>query len=106
MTIGKSRSAPKKGTGIAAEGANVNPWVPAFADEPAGWVRFAPWLAFLVLVVLYIATLTPSVAGGDSGELAAAAAHRRVPIPRAIRFSHSWPDSSLRFRWGTRLFGG
>ena len=81
MTMAKSRSAPKKGRGIAAEGANVNPWVPAFADEPAGWVRFAPWLAFLVLVVLYIATLTPSVAGGDSGELAAAALTGGVPHP-------------------------
>lgn len=43
--------------------------------------RFAPFLAFLILFALYIATLTPSVAGGDSGELTAAALTGGVPHP-------------------------
>jgi hypothetical protein len=38
-------------------------------------------VAFLFLAALYIATLNPSVAGGDSGELAAAAITGGVPHP-------------------------
>jgi hypothetical protein len=79
--MGKCRSAPRKGKRIVAERATVNPWVPAYSDEPAAWTRLAPFLAFLFLVVLYIATLTPSVAGGDSGELAAAGLTGGVPHP-------------------------
>jgi hypothetical protein len=40
-----------------------------------------PLLAFLFLAVLYIATLHPSVAGGDSGELTSAALTGGVPHP-------------------------
>jgi hypothetical protein len=43
--------------------------------------QFGPLLAFLVLLVLYVATLTPSVAGGDSGELTAAALTGGIPHP-------------------------
>jgi hypothetical protein len=50
-------------------------------DEPTAWARLAPFLAFLFLVALYIATLHPSVAGGDSGELTAAALTGGVPHP-------------------------
>ncbi|HJX63204.1 MAG TPA: DUF2723 domain-containing protein [Polyangia bacterium] len=79
--MGKRRPAPGKGKRIVAESANLNPWVPAFSDELAAWTRLAPFLAFVFLVVLYIATLTPSVAGGDSGELAAAGLTGGVPHP-------------------------
>ena len=52
---------------------------PTSQDEP--WARLAPFVAFLFLLALYIATLTPSVAGGDSGELTAAALTGGVPHP-------------------------
>ena len=45
------------------------------------WDRGAPFLAFACLVALYGATLHPSVAGGDSGELTAAALTGGVPHP-------------------------
>ena len=77
--MGNRRSAPRKGKRIDAERAKANPWVSS--DEPAAWTRFAPLFAFLFLVVLYIVTLTPSVAGGYSGELAAAAITGGVPHP-------------------------
>jgi Protein of unknown function (DUF2723) len=77
--MGKRRSAPRKGTRVAADGANgVDAAVP---DESAAWARLAPLLVFLVLTALYIATLNPSVAGGDSGELTAAALTGGVPHP-------------------------
>ena len=79
--MGKRPSAPRQDKRIFSGNSNVNPWVSAFADEPAAWARLAPLLAFLVLLLLYIATLTPSVAGGDSGELAAAALTGGVPHP-------------------------
>jgi hypothetical protein len=41
----------------------------------------APYAAAAVLATLYIATLAPSVAGGDSGELTAAALTGGVPHP-------------------------
>jgi hypothetical protein len=53
-------------------------------DEALEPVR-RPWLAPLVssvgLLVLYVATLAPSVVGGDSGELTAAAVLGGVPHP-------------------------
>jgi len=61
--------------------ANANPSIPASPLEPHGWVQLAPFLAFSFLTALYIATLHPSVAGGDSGELTAAALTGGVPHP-------------------------
>ena len=72
----RRKLAPKLGTRAAAEGPNS-----AVADESAAWARLAPLLAFLVLAALYVATLRPSVAGGDSGELTAAALTGGVPHP-------------------------
>ena len=46
---------------------------------PRAWV--APVAAFVCLLVLYVATLAPSVMGGDSGELTAAALTGGVPHP-------------------------
>ena len=60
---------------------NDNPLLPASSDQPATWARLAPFLAFFFLAALYIATLYPSVAGGDSGELTAAALTGGVPHP-------------------------
>ena len=47
--------------------------------EPRAWV--APGIAFVGLLALYIATLAPSVMGGDSGELTAASLTGGVPHP-------------------------
>ena len=77
--MGKRGSAPRKSTRGDVERGHADPW--ACCDEPAAWARLAPLLAFLFLAVLYIATLAPSVAGGDSGELAAAAITGGVPHP-------------------------
>jgi hypothetical protein len=67
--------------GSAGERAGANPFVWDSAGAPARWTRYAPLLAFVLLLSLYVATLTPSVAGGDSGELAAAALTGGVPHP-------------------------
>jgi hypothetical protein len=79
--MGKPRRPPRKGKQTGAESATGSPLAPPSSDEPAAWVRLAPFLAFLFLVALYIATLYPSVAGGDSGELTAAALTGGVPHP-------------------------
>jgi hypothetical protein len=79
--MGKRRRAPRKGKRTVAESAHARPLLSASSDQPTAWVRLAPVLAFLCLVVLYIATLHPSVAGGDSGELTAAALTGGVPHP-------------------------
>jgi hypothetical protein len=46
---------------------------------PRAWV--APAVAFVALLALYIATLAPSIMGGDSGELTTAALTGGVPHP-------------------------
>lgn len=46
---------------------------------PRAWV--APAVAFLGLFALYVATLAPSIMGGDSGELTASALTGGVPHP-------------------------
>ena len=79
--MSKHRSAPRKHERVVAEGANHNPLVPVCSGGSAGWARLAPFLAFLFLAAVYIATLHPSVAGGDSGELTAAALTGGVPHP-------------------------
>jgi len=52
-------------------------------DAPAASTR--PWLApigvFVALLALYLATLAPTITGGDSGELTAAAVTGGVPHP-------------------------
>src|ERR1700690_1641731 len=73
------KSSTKKGQ--RAESAGGTPWLPLSSNPVAGWARGAPYLAFLALAALYIATLMPSVAGGDSGELTAAALTGGVPHP-------------------------
>src|SRR5512133_831789 len=61
------------------------PAVAAPADEPAAYLLGRAWLAPVValatLAVLYVITLAPSVMGGDSGELTAAALTGGVPHP-------------------------
>jgi Protein of unknown function (DUF2723) len=79
--MGKRKSARGRGKRTATEGANDNSSLPASSDEPAAWARLAPFLASLLLAALYLATLYPSVAGGDSGELTAAALTGGVPHP-------------------------
>jgi len=79
--MGRRRRAPRKGRQPGAERETGSPSIVPSSDESATWARFAPWLAFLVLGTLYIATLNPSVAGGDSGELTAAALTGGVPHP-------------------------
>ena len=65
-----------------AEGGDSEPpWLPLSSAPVAGWARYAPYFVFLGLAALYIATLMPSVAGGDSGELTAAALTGGVPHP-------------------------
>ena len=46
---------------------------------PRAWI--APTLAFVGLLALYVATLAPSIMGGDSGELTASALTGGVPHP-------------------------
>lgn len=56
----------------------------ATGDEPVALrpgQRVAPLGAFVVLLALYLATLAPSVVGGDSGELIASALTGGVPHP-------------------------
>ena len=76
----KRKPSPKRAQS-AAEGANRHPVVPTVPYQADGWARLAPYLAFLGLAAVYIATLMPSVAGGDSGELTAAALTGGVPHP-------------------------
>ncbi len=47
--------------------------------DPQGWI--APAVAFVALLALYVATLAPSIMGGDSGELTASALTGGVPHP-------------------------
>jgi len=62
-------------------GSNRQPGIVVSGGPVSAMGRFAPLLAFGFLLVLYVATLYPSVAGGDSGELAAAALTGGVPHP-------------------------
>jgi len=51
------------------------------ADAAAGSAWIAPLTTLVTLLVLYIFTLAPTVVGGDSGELTAAAVTGGVPHP-------------------------
>jgi hypothetical protein len=51
----------------------------ADATEAHAWL--APLGAFVTLLALYLVTLAPTVVGGDSGELTAAAVTGGVPHP-------------------------
>jgi hypothetical protein len=73
--MARRRSGPQKGNQTAAVSS------PAAVDPATAWDRLAPFLTFLVLAALYIATLRPSIAGGDSGELTVAALTGGVPHP-------------------------
>jgi len=77
----KRKSSSKKGRRASTESANGNFEVPAALEPIAASTRLAPFLAFLGLAALYIATLMPGVAGGDSGELTAAALTGGIPHP-------------------------
>ena len=81
QAMGKRRRAPRRGKQTGAESATGSALASPSSDAPAAWARLAPFLAFLFLAALYIATLQPSVAGGDSGELTAAAITGGVPHP-------------------------
>jgi Protein of unknown function (DUF2723) len=74
----KTKSSSKKSRPESVDG---NPWLPLSSAPMDAWARRAPYLAFLGLAALYILTLMPSVAGGDSGELTAAALTGGVPHP-------------------------
>ena len=50
----KRRFTPRKGKRTVAESANGAPLLPASSDEPTGWARLAPFLAFLFLGTLYL----------------------------------------------------
>jgi len=77
----KGRSTLRKGKRAVGESVYDDPSLRAFSDEPRAGARLAPFLAFLLLLALYLATLCPSVGGGDSGELTAAALTGGVPHP-------------------------
>jgi hypothetical protein len=79
QAMSKRKPAAREDARAAADGADRV--ATAAADESAAWAWFAPYLAFLLLAALYTATLRPSVAGGDSGELTAAALTGGVPHP-------------------------
>ena len=64
---------------LANETASPSAAAPRTTSTPWAWQ--APLLASLLLAALYGATLAPSVAGGDSGELTAAALTGGVPHP-------------------------
>ena len=51
------------------------------AGEPMARPWLAPLVSFVVLLALYLATLAPSVVGGDSGELTATSVLGGVPHP-------------------------
>jgi len=63
-------------------------------DANQALARLAPLGAFVALLALYVVTLAPTVVGGDSGELTAAALTGGVPIRRAIPSSPCWPGCS------------
>jgi hypothetical protein len=71
---GKSRRSPRVAKNVRRAAAE-----PAELDDGRSWV--APFIAFVSLLALYVATLAPSVMGGDSGELTAAALTGGVPHP-------------------------
>jgi hypothetical protein len=77
----KRKSPPKKGRRASSEMATGGLGAPSPPIPANPLARLAPFLAFLGLAVLYVATLMPSVAGGDSGELTAAALTGGVPHP-------------------------
>jgi hypothetical protein len=76
------RKAKRAETTDAARSAESSPPTAA-APVALGEARFwlLPLVIFAGLLALYIGTLAPSVAGGDSGELAAAALTGGVPHP-------------------------
>ena len=71
-----SRSQPRSGE-PAGESWTPDPQAALFA--PHSWV--APAITFICLLALYVATLAPSIMGGDSGELTTAALTGGVPHP-------------------------
>jgi len=69
-----------------AKGTTATPPLPvALPEVEPHWLGghrwVAPLVAFVVLLALYVATLAPSIMGGDSGELTAAALTGGVPHP-------------------------
>jgi hypothetical protein len=56
-------------------------WPPSDATEASARPWLAPLCAFVALLALYACTLAPTVGGGDSGELTAAAVTGGVPHP-------------------------
>jgi hypothetical protein len=76
--MGKRRTPRGKPRDASALAELVPPEARSFLCARA-WI--APALAFVSLLVLYVATLAPSVVGGDSGELTTAALSGGVPHP-------------------------
>ena len=81
QAMGNRRAAPSRGQPSAVENVDEAPLGSAAADGSPAWSRLAPCWAVLALAALYITTLHSSVAGGDSGELTAAALTGGVPHP-------------------------
>jgi len=77
--MGKRKSSPGKSRNPGSRIADAG----TAADRALGplSIRLAPSLAFAVLLMLYVATLAPSVIGGDSGELTSSALTGGVPHP-------------------------
>jgi hypothetical protein len=77
--MGKRRGQRGKPRSSAASGGRFRAGCASCAGGPHAWV--APAVAFVCLLALYVATLAPSVMGGDSGELTASALTGGVPHP-------------------------
>jgi hypothetical protein len=79
--MGKRKSPQARSRNASARVADI-PAPPGENQEPAGArALVAPLVAFVGLLALYVATLAPSVMGGDSGELTTAALSGGVPHP-------------------------
>jgi hypothetical protein len=76
--MGKRKAPQGKAKGVSAPAESV-PAEAASLLVARAWI--APALAFAGLLVVYVATLAPSVVGGDSGELTTAALTGGVPHP-------------------------
>ena len=73
----KGQRGKPRGSEPAANTSAPDPQAELFG--PRAWV--APLITFVGLLALYVATLAPSVMGGDSGELTASALTGGVPHP-------------------------
>ena len=71
----------KRGRARSPAASALAPAAVTAGDSSVRWPWRAPLLVFLGTLVLYVATLAPSMMGGDSGELTASALTGGVPHP-------------------------